>query len=57
MRFTAPHWLTVTFGVVAMVAGALAQQNTFPSLTPLFMGIAGLGVVFALPTVTSKAPS
>jgi hypothetical protein len=53
MRFSAPHWLTTIFGTVAIVCGALAQQNTFPSLTPLFMGVAGLGVIFALPTVTN----
>ena len=53
-KFTAPHWLTATAGVLALVAGALATQNTFPSLTPVFQAVAALAVVFAVPTITGK---
>jgi hypothetical protein len=56
MKFTAPHWLTMLFGFVALIAGSLAQTNAIPAWTPWFAVIAAMNVAAALPTISKPAP-
>jgi hypothetical protein len=55
MKFKAPHWLTVVLSSLALIAGALANQDTFPTLTPAFKVLAILFIAGAAPTITSNA--